>query len=45
MEYAVICFGIGIAIALLANATMQMYRGKKLHPDLLFNIFPDKHYS
>jgi len=41
MEYAVICFGIGIAMALLANATMQMYRGKKLHPDLLFNIFPD----
>ena len=41
MGYAVICFVIGIAMALLANATMQMYRGKKLHPDLLFNIFPD----
>jgi len=41
MEYAVICFVIEIAMALLANATVQMYRGKKLHPDLLFNIFPD----
>ena len=41
MGYAVICFVIEIAMALLANATMQMYRGKKLHPDLLFNIFPD----
>ena len=41
MEYAVICFVIEIAMALLANATMQMYRGTKLHPDLLFNIFPD----
>ena len=41
MGYAVICFVIEIAMALLANATMQMYRGKKLHPDLLFNIFPE----
>ena len=41
LEYTTIGFVIMIVIALLANLTMQLYHGKKMHPDLLFNVCPD----
>lgn len=43
MEYCIGCFIITLLIALSANITMYLYHGKKMHPDLLFNIFPDSY--
>lgn len=41
LEYATIGFVVMLAVALVANLTMQLYHGKKMHPDLLFNVCPD----
>ncbi|MBR4202037.1 MAG: hypothetical protein IKQ93_00470 [Candidatus Methanomethylophilaceae archaeon] len=41
LEYATIGFVVMLVVALLANVTMQLYHGKKMHPDLLFNVCPD----
>jgi len=41
LEYATVGFVVMLAVALLANLTMQLYHGKKMHPDLLFNVCPD----